>query len=108
MIVKFDGVASRVNRCSTGSPKQFNADIEAKITDTWDDDDIRTYREVAKELSISMSTLHSYATKDMDYRCLGTTVRPMPSDANRAERMAQAKVHVDPTYAPLRARLGIL
>ena len=34
-----DGVASRANRRSTGRPKQFNADIEAKIIDAWADDD---------------------------------------------------------------------
>ena len=92
-------MASRANRRSTGRPKEFNEEIEAEINDAWAEDDTKTYREVAKELGIPRSTLHDYATKDMDFRCLGTTVRPMPSDANR--------VHVDPSYAPLRARLGI-
>jgi len=37
-----DGVASRVNRRSTGRPKQFNAYIEAEIIDARADDDTRT------------------------------------------------------------------
>ena len=53
-----DGVASRENRRSTGRPKQFNAEIEAKIIDAWADDDNRTYREVAKDLGLPLSTLH--------------------------------------------------
>jgi len=101
-----DGVASRANRRSTGRPKEFNEEIEAEINDAWAEDDTKTYREVAKELGIPRSTLHDYATKDMDFRCLGTTVRPMPSDANRGRHGAR-RVHVDPSYAPLRARLGI-
>jgi len=109
-----EGIASRANRRSKGRPKLFNAEMEEEINHAWDEDDTITYREVAKDLMIPRSSLHRYATKDMDYRMLGTTVRPMPSDANRAERMAQAKgggakrVHVDPSYSVLRARLGIL
>jgi len=104
-----DGCASRANRKSTGRPKQFNADIEAEIIDAWDDDDTRTYREVAKEIALPRSTLHRYATKDMDFRCLGTTVRPMPSDANQEGKRGGGarRVHMDASYAPLRARLGI-
>jgi len=58
-----DGVASRVNRRSTGRPKQFNADIEAEIIDAWADDDTRTYREVAKELGLPLSTLHRWVVQ---------------------------------------------
>ena len=58
-----DGVASRANRRSTGRPKQFNADIEAKIIDAWADDDTRTYREVAKDLGLPLSTLHRWVVQ---------------------------------------------
>ena len=91
-----DGGAARANRRSTGRPKQFNAEIEAEITDAWDGDDTLIYREVAKVVSFPRTTLHKYATKFLDFRMLGTTVRPMPSDANRAERMepsASTRMH---------------
>ncbi len=39
-----DGVASRVNRRSTGRPKQLNAEIEAEIISAWADDDTRCPR----------------------------------------------------------------
>jgi len=58
-----DGVASRANRRSTGRPKQFNADIEAKIIDAWADDDTRSYREVAKDLGLPLSTLHRWVVQ---------------------------------------------
>ena len=81
--------------------------MEEEITHAWDEDDTMTYREVAKEVNIPRTSLHRYATKELDFRMLGTTVRPMPSEANRAERMKQAK-GVVALYAPLRARLGIV
>ena len=58
-----DGVASRGNRRSTGRPKQFNAEIEAKIIDAWADDDTRTYREVAKDLGLPLSSLHRWVVQ---------------------------------------------
>ncbi len=58
-----DGVASRVNRRSTGRPKQFNAEIEAEIIDAWADDDTRTYREVANDLELPLSTLHRWVVQ---------------------------------------------
>jgi len=58
-----DGVASRVNRKSTGRPRKFNADIEAKIIDAWADDDTRTYREVAEDLGIPRSTLYTWVVQ---------------------------------------------
>jgi transposase len=58
-----DGVASRANRRSTGRPKKFNADIEAEIIDAWADDDTRTYREVAKDLGLPLSTLHRWVVQ---------------------------------------------
>ena len=51
-----EGVASRGNRRSTGRPKQFNTEIEAKIIDAWADDDTRTYREVAEDLGMGGAT----------------------------------------------------
>ena len=58
-----DGVASRVNRRSKKRPKQFNANIEAEIIDAWADDDTRTYREVAKDLGLPLSTLHRWVVQ---------------------------------------------
>ena len=58
-----DGVASRENRKSTGRPRKFNADTEAKIIDAWADDDTRTYREVAKDLGLPLSTLHRWVVQ---------------------------------------------
>ena len=58
-----DGVASRVNRRASGRPKQFNAENEAKIIDAWADDDTRTYREVAKDLGLPLSTLHRWVVQ---------------------------------------------
>ena len=53
-----DGVASRANRRSTGRPKEFNEEIEAEINDAWAEDDTKTYRDVAKDLGLPLSTLH--------------------------------------------------
>ena len=90
-----DSVASRVIRRSTGRPKEFNADIEAKIIDAWADDDTRTYREVAEDLGTPRSTSYK-------------RLRPMGDASQEGKRGGGAKrVHVDPSYAPLRARLGI-
>ena len=58
-----DGESSRVNRRSTGRPKQFSADIEAEIIDAWADDDTRTYREVAKDLGLPLSALHRWVVQ---------------------------------------------
>ena len=58
-----DGVASRVNRRSTGRPKGFNAEMEAEIIDAWADDDTRTYREVAKDLGLPLSTVHRWVVQ---------------------------------------------
>ncbi len=55
-----DGVASRVHRRSTERPLEFNAEIEAEITDAWDDDDTVAYREVAKDLGLPLSTLYKW------------------------------------------------
>ena len=56
-------MASRVNRRSTGRPKEFDADIEAKIIGAWADNDIRTYREVVKDLGLPLSTLHRWVVQ---------------------------------------------
>ncbi len=58
-----DGVASRANRMSTGRPKKFNADMEAKIIGAWADDDTRSYREVAEDLGIPRSTLYTWVVQ---------------------------------------------
>ena len=58
-----DGVATRVNRRSTGGPKKFNADMEAKIIDSWADDDTRTYREVAEDLGIPRFTFYTWVVQ---------------------------------------------
>ena len=44
-------------------PKKFNADMEAKIIDAWADGDTRTYREVAKDLGLPMSTVHRWVVQ---------------------------------------------
>ncbi len=51
-------VRSRENRRSTGRPKKISPDIEVEIIVAWDDDDTRTYHEVAKDLGLPLSTLH--------------------------------------------------
>jgi len=66
-------VASRVNRCASGRPKNFSEDIDAEIIDAWDESDTRTYSDVAKQIGLPRSTLRRYSTKDMDLRML----RPM-------------------------------
>jgi len=67
-----EGMASRANRPASGCPKQFNAEVEEEIIAAWDEDDTRTFREVAKDLMIPLSSLHRYTTEDMDFRMLGT------------------------------------
>ena len=103
-----DGVASRMNRRASGRPKQFNAEMEEEINAAWDEDDTRTYREVAKDLKIPRSSLHRYATKDMDYRMLEVLETDGWCNQEGKKGGGPKRVHVDPSYAALRARLGIL
>ena len=64
-----DGVASRINRRSTGRPKKINADMDAKIIDAWADDDTRSYREVAEDLGKPRSTLYTWVMQ-RGLRCI--------------------------------------
>ena len=82
-----DGVASRANRRSSGRPKGLSPEVKQNIEDVFREDDTQTYREAAEKLGLPASTLHDYATKDLDYRCLNQTVRPYPSEANRDKRI---------------------
>jgi hypothetical protein len=68
LVKKYDheisvGCASRANRKPTGRPKQFNAEIEAEIIDAWAEDDTKTYREVAKDLGLPLSTLYRWVVQ---------------------------------------------
>ena len=85
------GKASRVNRRSSGRPSGFNEEMEAAIEGVFEEDETATYREAAEKLDLPAKTLHNYATKNMDYRCLGTTIRPLPSEINRQKRVDSAK-----------------
>ena len=85
------GKASRVNRRSSGRPSGFNEEMEAAIEGVFEEDETATYREAAEKLDLPAMTLHNYATKNMDYRCLGTTIRPLPSEINRQKRVDSAK-----------------
>ena len=58
-----DGFGSHANRRSTGRPKKINPEIEAEIIVVWDDDDTRTYREVAKDFGLPLSTLHRWVVQ---------------------------------------------
>ena len=82
-----DGVASRAKRRSSGRPKGLSPEVKQNIEDVFREDDTQTYREAAEKLGLPASTLHDYATKDLDYRCLNQTVRPYPSEANRDKRI---------------------
>jgi len=81
------GIASRTNRRSSGCPLGFNEAVEAEINAVFEANDITTYREAADQCGIPKSTLHKYATKDMDFRCLGQIVRP-PRPCGRVLRAA--------------------
>ena len=61
------GNASRANRRSSGRPSDFNEDLEEEIDGEFETDKTATYREVADRLNLPQTTLHSHATKKMDY-----------------------------------------
>ena len=42
--------------------------VKQNIIDLFNETDTLTYKDGAKKLGISKSTLHDYATKDMDYQ----------------------------------------
>ena len=86
-----DGIASRTRRLSSGRPFGFNDTLELEIDEVFKDDDTITYAEAGAQLGIPKSTLYRYATDDMDFRCLGHTVRPTPSEAQREKRVSMGK-----------------
>jgi hypothetical protein len=55
---------------SAGRPKGLTPEVEKKIADIIDEDDIQTYREAAEKLGLPKTALYKYATKDFDYCCL--------------------------------------
>jgi len=82
-----EGTASRSNRPHTGRSKGLTEGVKQNIIDLFNETDTLTYKDGAKKLGISKSTLHDYATKDMDYRCLSQIMRPMLRDPNIERRM---------------------
>jgi hypothetical protein len=80
-----EGTASRKGR-RAGRRTSFDDIVAQDIEEAFLEDDTMTYREAAAKLGLPKSTLHRFATKDMDFRCLGHTVRPLPTEANRAKR----------------------
>jgi hypothetical protein len=74
-----DGNASRKRRLSSGRPCGFSGSLEVEIDEVLKEHGAITFAEAVAQLGIPKSTLHDYATKEMDFRCLGHTVRPMPS-----------------------------
>ena len=94
-----DGTTSRANRRSSGRPKALTPEVKQNIEDIFREEDTQTYREAAEKLGMPKSTLHDYATKDLDFQCLSQVVRPYPSDANRDKRIAISQVIVG-TPAP--------
>jgi transposase-like protein len=63
-----DGIASRANRRSSGRPKGLTPEVKQNIEDVFREEDTQTYREAAEKLGVPKSTLHDYATIDLDYR----------------------------------------
>ena len=74
-----------------GKATSFNEDVARKIDAQFEADETATYAEAAAALGMPKTTLYDYATKDMDYRCLGHKVRPFPSDENRTKRVIMGK-----------------
>lgn len=87
------GIASRKQRRNSkensGRRTSFDACVELDIDEAFEEKDTATYREVAAQLGMPKSTLHRYATKELDYRCLGHTIRPLPSET------VQVKLQID-------------
>lgn len=83
------GTASRSGR-RAGRRTSFDDVVAQDIDEAFLEDDTMTYREAAAKLDLPKSTLHRFATKDMDFRCLGHTVRPLPTEANLAKRVEMA------------------
>jgi hypothetical protein len=70
-----DGTASRSIRRPTGRPLCFDTAVGERIDAAFVAEDTITYREAGEEIGLPASTLHRYATSNMDYRCLGITLR---------------------------------
>lgn len=93
LVKKYDAEieAGKAKRKYKGGANKFSEEIEAEIVDVFKTDDTMTYREAAAVLNMPSSTLHKYATKKMDYRCLDQKVRPFPSEQNRTKRVIMGK-----------------
>ena len=95
------GTASRNDRTSSkpnsGRRSSFGAAVSADIEAAREEDDTRTrtYREAAAEVGLPASTLHNFATREMDYRFLKDTVRPLPSTDNPTKRVEMPGVIVE-------------
>jgi hypothetical protein len=83
-----DGEAKRRYK---GRACNFTEELGNEIDAVFEADDTATFREVAADLGMPTSTLHDYATKKMDYKCLNQKVRPLPSPENRTKRVIMGK-----------------
>ena len=90
-----DGTARRYFKGNCGRKSDFDEAIAQSISGVFKEDDTMTYREAAQKVGMSCSTLHRHATKNMDFRCLGQTVRPFPSESNREARLEASEVIVE-------------
>jgi hypothetical protein len=84
-----EGTASRKGR-RAGRRTSFDDIVAQDIEEAFLEDDTMTYREAAAKLGLPKSTLHRFATKDMDFRCLGKRKsRRMVPDGGKGQRRGQ-------------------
>ena len=79
MVTKFDrqvrDADARRKYNKSGRKSAFTDAIAGTIQTTFKEDDTRTYKEAAEKLGLPTTTVFNYATKKMDFRCLGHKVR---------------------------------
>jgi len=95
------GIVSHANRRSSGRPLGFNGAVEAGIGAVFEPSDTTTYREAAR-LRVSVASRSP--------RCTNTPPETWTTGAWAQEGKGKGgahRVHVDASYAQLRARLGI-
>ena len=62
----------------------LTAEVAENIEAAFDAAETMTFKELGQEVGLPETTAYRYAKDKLGYRCIGTTVRPFPSDAPSA------------------------
>ena len=102
------GIASRTNRRSSGRPLGFNEAVEAEIDAVFEANDTTTYHEAADQCGIATLDVKILRAFEMRKDCAQESIETDGWCPQEGKGKGGAhRVHVDASYAQLRARLGI-